>query len=130
MSALSAHDVNQWLDAYKKAWETQDSDLIADIFSHDAIYRVDPFHETHTGQDAIRQYWDNNPKTQSNIHFSYRLLAVHDDYGIAHWQARFDKNGNQSHLDGIFKLHFNNNKKCTALYEWWHKTKTPFEKGL
>ena len=125
MTSINKDDIASWLDDYKKAWETQDSGLIVSIFSADAVYQVDPFVESHHGADAIKTYWQENPLQQKNITFAYTVLGAQDNYGMAHWTAEFDKGEKHVALNGIFKLTFNDDKKCTHLQEWWHKQHSP-----
>ena len=50
-------DVTAWVEGYRTAWETADTDLVLTLFTEDASYRSNPFEEPHLGHDGIRAYW-------------------------------------------------------------------------
>ena len=45
-----AHE--QWIERYRRAWETADEDEIADLFTPDAWYRSSVFREPFVGTEA------------------------------------------------------------------------------
>jgi SnoaL-like domain len=47
----------QWIDRYRRAWETADADEVGDLFTPDASYRSSVFRESYLGSDTIRHYW-------------------------------------------------------------------------
>ncbi len=57
----------QWIELYRRAWETADADQIVDLFTPDASYRSGVFRKPHIGSDAIRQYWQDAAGTQREV---------------------------------------------------------------
>jgi hypothetical protein len=47
----------EWIERYRRAWETADEVEIVDLFTSDASYRTSVFREPYVGSAAIRQYW-------------------------------------------------------------------------
>jgi ketosteroid isomerase-like protein len=57
----------QWIERYRRAWETADADEIVDLFTPDASYRSSVFREPYLGSDAIRRYWQRGAGSQRDV---------------------------------------------------------------
>jgi uncharacterized protein (TIGR02246 family) len=114
---------DNWLDAYKRAWETRDPEAAADLFTTDATYQETPFEEPMTGRESIRDYWSDVTRYQEGVEFSYEILATTETSGIAHWRSEFTRltSGSAVELDGIFLVELDADGKCTEFREWWHR---------
>jgi uncharacterized protein (TIGR02246 family) len=112
-----------WLDAYKRAWEDRDPEAAADLFTADASYHETPFEAPARGREGILDYWSDATRYQEGIEFSYEVLATTEDAGIAHWHCRFTRltSDSAAELDGIFLVDLDADGKCTEFREWWHK---------
>jgi ketosteroid isomerase-like protein len=120
--ALSREELDGWLAAYGKAWETRDANAAAALFTAEATYQDVPFDPPHQGQEGIRNYWSGVTKDQRNVKFGYEVIAVSGSTGIAHWTAEFDVEPSKAHLslNGVFVLEFDADGRCRSLREWWH----------
>jgi ketosteroid isomerase-like protein len=123
---ITHSEASAWLDAYKRAWETQDPDLIVSLFTPDATYREAAFDPPDVGHAGIRAYWEKNVVAgQRDIAFGYDLWAVEGHVAYAHWHSRFIRVtlGSTVRLDGVFKLAFAGRGTagllCQSLEEWW-----------
>ena len=117
-----------WLEGYKRAWESRDPQAAANLFTEDAPYYETPFGEPARGQDGIREYWTENPlRSQEDVRFTYEVLSVDSEFGIAHWTSTFVKlpSGDRVALDGIFLIKLDVAGRCTELREWWHEKTLP-----
>jgi len=114
-------EIEKWLNAYGRAWETRDAHAVGELFTEDATYRETPFVEPMRGRAAIREYWDRAVGPQEQIHFGYEILAIGENLAIARWWASFVRIPTQAQvkLDGIFLLTFAPGKLCRELKEWW-----------
>jgi len=113
----------KWLTAYGQAWERRDPEAAARLFTEDAQYYETPFDEPFVGQSAIRDYWADVPRLQTDITFRYELLSVNGDVGIARWQASFRRIKSRQHvqLDGILMVTMEDATRCRLFQEWWHR---------
>ncbi len=114
-----------WLDAYKRAWETRDQEAAANLFTANATYHETPFDEPARGREGILDCWSVVTRTQEAIEFSYEVIATTEAGGIAHWRSEFTSLPSRSAiaLDGIFLVKLDADGKCTEFREWWHKRK-------
>src|SRR5271165_2216793 len=112
-----------WLDAYGRAWENRDPRAAAELYTEDGTYQVTPFLEPSRGRQAILNYWAEVVNTELEISFRYDILALTEEFGIAHWEASFIRTppGLPTKLDGIFVIQLNAEGRCNSLCEWWHK---------
>ena len=123
---MTRETFSAWLGKYGRAWETRDAKAAAELYAEDGTYQVTPFVEPMRGRAAILDYWTNVARTEEQVQFSYGILAVTSEQGIARWRASFviGPQGLRTKLDGIFVLALDGQGKCTRLREWWHKQQT------
>jgi len=120
---MNLDSFKMWLDAYGQAWESQDPQAAAKIFAADATYQETPFDEPVRGREAIFQYWLEETYEQAQVKFSYEILAVSENRGIARWQASFIRIPSKIEVkfDGIFVVYLNAENLCTVFEEWWNR---------
>jgi ketosteroid isomerase-like protein len=119
---MTEQELRAWLDAYGRAWESNDPDAVMQLFTEDARYYETPFDEPFQGSEGVRSYWAGATGSQRDISFSYEVLATLPHRGIARWSAEFTRlaSGKRVNLDGVFVLDFAEDGRCRALREWWH----------
>lgn len=119
---LTTKGFQVWMDRYAKASLTRDAEGIALLFSPDALYYESPFSPPHQGRLAIITYWQENSKNLEDIDFTYQILAVFNNTGIAHWHSQVTRlpSGESITLDGIFVVIMDSFGRCRLFREWWH----------
>ena len=127
-TAIDRAGFERWLEAYKAAWQEQDPDAAAALFTEDATYREMPFSEPFRGRAAIRAYWAEVAcESQRDIDFDYQVWAVDGDTGVCHWSCRLTRraSGERVELDGAFRCVFSSDDDeaglCRVFEEWWHR---------
>ena len=113
-------ELRDWIDAYRRAWEQNDAELLLTLFTEDASYRSAPFREPMRGHDAIRGYWARAAGTQRGV--EVRLgepLADGDAAAVEWWATLEDKDGLVT-LPGCLLLQFAPDGRCFDLREYWH----------
>jgi len=137
--------MQDFMEGYKRAWETRDDVLLASLFAADGVYRNTPFDAQH-GHDAIRRYWDR-VKLQADITLAYDIVDDADDAGCAHWNVTYRVTSEKMfamwaastgtgvpalapgeslprlELDGLGLAKFNLQGLCTEYRIWWHSRK-------
>ena len=124
---MNHSDFKSWLDAYGRAWETQDAQAAAELFTDDATYQETPFDEPMRGRAAIAEYWSTNVAEQDQVRFGYEILATTEDKGIARWWTTFVDIASKAEvkLDGIFVVSLDAENRCDVFQEWWHAQANP-----
>ena len=117
---LHANDAKDFLEKYKKAWETRDADLAAGLFTRDARYKENPFGEPIVGREAIHDYWAEVTGRQEDIRFTV-TNSLHTGYVlIAEWTCTYRdrSSGKRRELAGMFFADFYG-PQVRAFREYW-----------
>jgi hypothetical protein len=75
LMAMTEAELDKWLAAYKKSWESQDPALFAGLFTEDYAYRDAPFVERVPGPE-FAAFWRALAKLQSDDHIEFEVLRV------------------------------------------------------
>ena len=113
-------DVVDWLEGYRKAWESRDADAAAALFTSDSTYREQPYADAFLGQQGVHDYWTRVTETQSEVKFRYGKPVVEGNRAAAEWWVTMLNGGVEVTLAGEFLLLFDNSGKCRELREYWH----------
>lgn len=79
--------IHDFMAAYKRVWEGQDSEGFADLFLPEGKYWNTPFQVQETWE-ARKSYWDRI-KLQEDISLRYEVLAETPTGGVAHWHVEY-----------------------------------------
>ena len=114
--------VQEWIDAYGRAWEERDADAAAAIFTEDAIYRDHPLGPPHESRDGVRSYWSDVTATQDQVQVRWGAPVVAADQRRAavEWWVTMLNGGAEVTLTGILFLRFAGDGRCEELREAWH----------
>jgi ketosteroid isomerase-like protein len=112
--------LSAWLDRFGRAWEERDADQAVALFSDDGAYREGPFDQPLIGPAALRAYWAQLPAARPGIKFTYELIAVTDDGGVAHWRGIYTRASDDAlvELDGILLVTLDEDGRCRDFREW------------
>jgi hypothetical protein len=117
---LHASVAKEFLEKYKKAWETRNADLAASLFTRDVRYKENPFGEPITGREAIHDYWAGATTQQEDIHFTV-TNSLHTGYFlVAEWTCSYRDRatGKRRELAGMFFADFYG-KQVRTFREYW-----------
>jgi hypothetical protein len=114
--------VQEWIDAYGRAWETRDADAAAALFTAGGVYRDHPLGPPHHGQDGVRTYWSTVTSTQDHVRVRWGEPVVSADARKAavEWWVTMLNGGAEVTLTGILFLRFAPDGLCEELREAWH----------
>ena len=139
-------NIDQFMQAYKSAWESRNDSQFCALFTKTATYHNTPFaHQT--GHDQLAAYWQR-VKLQDDIQLNYDILATTATSGIAHWHVTYQVRSEELFqiwaastgtnlvarkpsdplpkmvLDGILHAQFADGL-CTECRLWWHSMPLP-----
>jgi hypothetical protein len=139
-------NIDQFMQAYKTAWEQRDDAMFASLFTTEGEYHNTPF-AVQRGHAKLAEYWQRI-KLQEDIHVSYEVLASTSTGGIAHWHVGYQvaseelfqiwakstgtnlvarKPGDplpRMVLDGVLMAEFEGGL-CKLCRIWWHSLPQP-----
>ncbi len=86
---MTKEQATSLIETYKKAWITQDPELILSMFTPDATFN-DPSESAAVGHEGIRQYWTSKVvEGQKDISFTLKNVWVDGNTVVAEWDASF-----------------------------------------
>jgi SnoaL-like domain len=110
----------QWIERYRRAWETADADEIVDLFTPDASYRSSVFREPYLGSDAIRRYWRRSAGTQRGVAVRMGPPVITGDRVVVEWwTTMIDPDEGEITLPGCLLMRFAPDGRCRDLWEYW-----------
>jgi hypothetical protein len=114
-------EFTRWLDGYRDAMIRLDANAAGELFGNDASYRESPFAEPIEGRAGIVAYWHMVAGVMRDVDFSFDVLAVAGDVGVAHVRDRLTRvpSGRRASYDGIFFARFDSELRCVEFREWW-----------
>jgi hypothetical protein len=112
----------EWFYKLGKAWEQKKPDAVLELLDDEFKYYETPFSKPYTKKEEILKLWEDVPKSQKDITFSFDIISLDINTAIAHWNASFTriKNNERAILDGIFLIKLNNKDLCTLFKQWWN----------
>lgn len=112
------HIVQDWLDAYRVAWATNDVDNIRALFTEDATYASSPFDESpRAGLDAIVAWWLENRDDAGEWSFEGAPLAYSDGVGVIQGRVDYPNEGNS--YANLWVIGFAEDGRAHSFVEWY-----------
>jgi hypothetical protein len=111
---------SQWISDYADAWRRGDEEVVAELFTEEAIYRSSPFRPPTVGRDAIREYWRTVTSTQEGLELEFGDPIVNGNRVVVEWWAMMRDEGQDITLPGCLLLRFATGGRCDELREYWH----------
>jgi hypothetical protein len=139
--------IGEFMAAYQRVWEGQDSEGFAALFAPGGSYWNTPFQSQDT-PEALAAYWDRI-KLQQDISLRYEVLAETLRGGVAHWHVEYQVASEELFeiwarstgtgvpdrapgdplprmiLDGVLAGQFDEDGLATEVRIWWHSTAAP-----
>jgi SnoaL-like domain len=114
--------VQEWVDAYGRAWRDKDPDAAAALFTKNATYRDHPTGEAYRGPDGVRTYWTNITAPQQNpdVRMGTPIVSTDNRRAAVEFWARFLNHGRPVSVIGIVFLRFADGGACEELRETWN----------
>ncbi len=111
MQATSSAQMQAIIDQYFDAWKSQNTDLLTEVFTHDALYSAQPFGiEEYKGLEAIKGYWRAKPVS---IQINPKPLVISQAFGenccFIEWETTFTTLMHTTKVvRGMMRLEFQN----------------------
>ena len=114
---MERNDVERWVDAYVRAWETNDPDQIEALFTEDARYYTAPHREPWSGREAIIEGWLSRKDEQGRWGFRYEVQDVVGSKAyVRGWTTYHDDPPNYVNL---WEVTLVGDGRCSEFVEWW-----------
>ena len=109
--------IEAWVNAYRKAWESNDPDDIRALFTEDAEYRTEPWGEPWRGHDEIIAGWLEAADEPGETTFEWSTLAETDEMSFV--QGTTVYSGGGATYSNLWVIRLADDGRARAFTEWW-----------
>ena len=121
MSTADRSAIESWLSAYRHAWETDDPDDVAALFTEDATYSPWPFSRSWEGRDTIVAKWIERGDSKNPWRFESEVLAVEGDTGVIKGLTTYPAHDDEPEdaYSNIWVVQLAPDGRARSFAEWW-----------
>ena len=115
--------VGSWIDGYLRAWNSNDPDDIAALFTVDAEYRTAPYATPWRGHEQIVSQWLANKDESGDTTFSWHPLAITSDLAVIEGTTIYPTA--QQTYSNLWVIRFADDFRADSFTEWWMEQPRP-----
>jgi uncharacterized protein (TIGR02246 family) len=119
---MDRQTLQQWVDGYRRAWESNDPEEIGALFTNDATYLTEPYAKPIEGREAIVADWLERKDEPGDTTWSSDVLAVCDDIAFVQGVAEYFTQPPRVYSN-LWVVRLNDDGRCSEFTEWWMKHK-------
>jgi ketosteroid isomerase-like protein len=107
-----------WIEAYERAWRTEGTAGLRDLFTEDATYRHAPYDEPIRGLPAIESDWVAERDGPDEVFtMEWEIVAVEADTAVASVLVRYGEPHDKEYRD-LWLARFTEDGRCREFEEW------------
>ena len=114
-------EVDRWIGAYVRAWDSNDPDDIRELFTEDAEYLTAPDREPWRGPDAIAEGWLDRKDDPGEWSFDWEVIGI--DGGRAFVQGRTSYREPPDYSN-LWVIDLDEDGRASRFVEWWMEVET------
>ncbi|GGE90164.1 nuclear transport factor 2 family protein [Mycetocola zhadangensis] len=111
-----ASHIDQWLNGYLRAWQSNRANDIRALFTEDAEYRTEPWVQPWRGVDAIVDGWLERQDLPGTAEFTWSVIAETDAVTVVEGKTTYRDGPTYSNL---WVISFDANGRARSFTEWW-----------
>ncbi len=111
-----------WVQRYVKAWNSNDPNDIADLFTPHARYFPEPFAAPWLGVMEIIERWLERKDDPGDTTFEFEVIAATQEVGIIRGQTHYRSTGVR--YWNLWEVRLGHGGRCREFVEWWMEEKT------
>ena len=122
---VELQELQSWIDAYIRAWETNDPGEIGALFAEDARYFTHPFREPWQGRAEIAKNWTDHPDGPGSWQCEYRAIAAAGTAGVVRGHTTYFKDDGsiRNEYANIFVIEFDAQGRAVEFTEFFMEAK-------
>ncbi|MBN9607095.1 MAG: nuclear transport factor 2 family protein [Actinomycetales bacterium] len=105
-----------WLDAYLRAWASNEPDDVRAVFAPEGEMRFEPWTEPVVGHDALVESWLGRRDEPGSWRFEGDVLAVDGDLAFIQGVTRYTNGTTYSNL---WVVRLADDGRAASFTEWW-----------
>ena len=112
-------EVGRWIAGYEAAWRAPGTDLLAGLFTTDAVYLQSPYEQPVTGLTAIRRMWEAEREGPDEVFtLATEIIAVDGSTAVVRAEVGYAGPPRQEYRDlWVIRL-VADDGRCSWFEEW------------
>jgi ketosteroid isomerase-like protein len=117
--ARAAHaSIEEWVEAYERAWRTAGTRSLRELFAEDATYRMSPYEDPATGIDAIAELWEREREGPDEpFEMRHAVVAAEGDTAVIRVEVQYGGPERLQYRD-LWIVRFAPDGRCREFEEW------------
>lgn len=118
MAGAARARIEAWIEAYERAWRTAGTELLQELFTEDATYRMSPYAEPAAGLAAIAALWEREREGPDEpFEMGSEVVAAEGDTAVVRVDVRYGGPGRLQYRD-LWIVRFAPGGHCREFEEW------------
>lgn len=117
---METDDLRRWVDAYVRAWTSNDPEDIGGLFTDDARYFTEPYADPWIGRDSIVAEWLERKDEPGGWTFRHEPFAIAGDLGFVRGWTEYVEDPPKRY-DNLWVIRLEPDGRCSEFTEWWMK---------
>ena len=113
MAAIDS--VTIWINAYVRAWNSNDPDDIRALFTENATYYTAPFRPPWQGREDIVEKWLERKDEPGETTFDWRPVAVTGDVAVIQGTTTYP----DQTYSNLWVIRLDDDGRASEFTEWW-----------
>jgi ketosteroid isomerase-like protein len=114
--AFAAAPLRRWIDGYREAWETNDPAAVANLWTPDGFYRIEPWWILN-GREEIVKGWLDHADKPGDTSFEWWHVARDGDLWIVEARTRYHNLGKD--YSNLWLIDLDDEGRARGFTEWW-----------
>jgi uncharacterized protein (TIGR02246 family) len=107
--------VSQWIDSYVNAWNTNEREDIARLFTEDAVYATEPYRPPWRGSQEIVAKWLEHKDKPGETSFEWQPISITDEVAVVSGTTRYPT----TVYSNLWVIRLAPDGRCKEFSEWW-----------
>jgi len=117
-ATVSRAQIRQWVTDYERAWRTDGTGPLSELFTEDATYSTSPFEEPHRGLAAIASMWERERAgPDESFAMNSEVVAVEADTAVVRVEVRYGPPKEKLYRD-LWIVRLDADGRCIHFEEW------------
>jgi hypothetical protein len=109
----------QWVEGYRRAWESNDPDDIRALFTEDAVYRDGPSTPGWVGHEAIVEGWLRQRDEPGTTGFEWQPLVTDGEVSVVRCVITYPDGENSTVYDNLWVIRLAPDGRATEYTDWF-----------
>lgn len=114
---MNRSDVEAWIGGYERAWRTEGTEALGELFTADATYQMSPYATPACGLEAIAELWEREREGPfEEFRMRADVVAVEGETAVARIEVEYGGGG--AEYRDLWIARFAADGRCREFQEW------------